>query len=51
MADSKKLEIKIMRCDCKHDYQDLKYGLGMRVHNPGQGKSITFKCTVCGKKK
>lgn len=35
----------IMKCNCKHDYQDKKHGYGNRVHNEtgsGQGR-----CTVC----
>lgn len=36
------------KCNCKHDYQDKKYGEGIRVMNvAGDGK--TAKCTVCGK--
>jgi len=41
----------IKKCDCKHKYQDKKYGEGNRVHNT---KSIVksgknAKCTVCEK--
>lgn len=37
-------------CDCKSEYQDSKYGKGVRIHTVGkEGKS--FICTVCGKKK
>lgn len=44
-------ESKIKRCDCKHEFQDKKYGNGMRVMNPtGKGdKSGDYRCTVCGK--
>lgn len=51
MAESKKLEMKIIRCECESEYQDKKFGVGMRAHNAGQGKSTTFRCTVCGKKR
>lgn len=39
---------KIMACKCKHEYQDQKYGKGMRVQNPC--KEGRFRCTVCGNK-
>lgn len=32
-------------CTCKHDYQDRKCGIGVRVHNANTKGS---KCTVCG---
>lgn len=44
-------EGKIMRCDCKSDFQDQLYGKGMRYWNPcGKGKDQggSFRCTVCG---
>lgn len=36
----------IKPCDCKHEYQDNKYGKGKRVFN----KTMKDKgrCTVCG---
>lgn len=39
----------ILKCSCKSDYQDEKYGEKMRVHN---AKSVikqdgSFRCTVC----
>jgi hypothetical protein len=37
---------KVMFCDCKHNYQDKKYGSQMRVWNEGVKG---WKCTVCGK--
>jgi hypothetical protein len=40
----------ILRCTCKHEYQDKLYGKGMRVHNYApkgyQGKA-GYRCTVC----
>ena len=40
----------IAKCTCKHEYQDEKYGKGMRVFNRmeqvKQGKK--YRCTVCG---
>lgn len=48
MAD----KIKVMRCECISSFQDGLYGMGLRVHNVGQGKNTNqAKCTVCGKKK
>ena len=41
-------QIKIVSCDCKHDYQDKKYGKGKRVANPLKGDG--HRCTVCSKK-
>lgn len=45
----------ILKCNCKHDYQDRTYGVGNRVHNPckpeGSGAKRRYKavrCTVCG---
>lgn len=50
--------VKILGCSCKHEYQDRKYGVGMRVHNPapkigkdGAGKVTGFRCTVCANAK
>jgi hypothetical protein len=41
---------KIIKCTCKNQYQDEKYGAGMRVCNstvdPGKNG---YRCTVCGK--
>lgn len=44
----------IRTCGCVNEYQDKKYGKGMRVHTPGKrapGGSRNFFCTVCGAKK
>lgn len=35
------------RCICKSDYQDEKYGKGMRVMNRMDDGKV--RCTVCGK--
>jgi predicted SprT family Zn-dependent metalloprotease len=40
---------KILACTCKHEFQDQRYGPGMRVHNPRKEK--TYACTVCGREK
>ena len=43
----------IKLCTCEHEYQDEKYGKGMRVHTPAKNKSdkgrIEPRCTVCGR--
>lgn len=39
---------KITKCTCVHKFQDEKYGLGMRVHNPNKNGYI---CTVCRNQK
>jgi hypothetical protein len=41
---------KVLACKCKHEYQDSKFGKGMRAHNwatkifNGKGG---WRCTVC----
>jgi hypothetical protein len=37
--------LAIMKCSCEHEYQDQKYGLEMRVHNPMMNGQ--YRCTVC----
>lgn len=38
------------KCVCTHEYQDNRYGLGMRVVTPTSlnGRKAV-RCTVCGK--
>jgi len=41
----------IKPCMCKSDYQDQRYGIGMRVHTElkkVQGEPQRYSCTVCG---
>lgn len=49
--DHTKAESKVLRCSCRHEYQDAQYGVGMRLHNPcsGHANSIAYRCTVCSK--
>ena len=35
---------ELRACGCKHTYQDLKYGIGRRLHNWWKGG---LRCTVC----
>jgi hypothetical protein len=39
----------IIRCKCSHEFQDRRYGAGMRVHNAKKAKSggVEYICTVC----
>lgn len=42
---------KVLKCQkgCKHEFQDSRYGAGMRVFNVGGTKeSPKNRCTVCG---
>jgi hypothetical protein len=42
---------KLLKCACRSEYQDQKYGLGVRVMNMLQkaGKTLnSCRCTVCG---
>lgn len=46
-------DCKVMKCSCKHEFQDNKYGKGMRVFNPagkGSDQGSSYICTVCGNK-
>ena len=43
------MSVKIIKCNCKNDYQDEKYGKGMRVCNSTLDPVKTgYRCTVCG---
>lgn len=35
----------IKQCNCQSEYQDKKYGRGMRVHN--ETAKDELRCTVC----
>lgn len=39
----------IVKCSCKHDFQDEKYGKGNRVANLSKDDK-TCTCTVCSTK-
>lgn len=42
----------IKRCTCTHEYQDKKYGKGMRVMDQtAEVRPVTYRCTVCEKEK
>ena len=41
-------------CNCKHEFQDAEYGVGVRVANPVNKSRTTnivkeVRCTVCSK--
>lgn len=43
--------MSIKQCNCKHKYQDKKYGTNMRVHNKCKSShmgKVEYRCTVCG---
>ena len=37
---------RLFSCSCTSDYQDKKYGNGIRLHNAAL-KSQKYRCTVC----
>ena len=40
----------ILKCKCKHEYQDILHGLNYRVMNPltkKQGEAQQYRCAVC----
>jgi hypothetical protein len=39
----------ILKCHCQHEFQDSKYGKGMRVHTPTKKspEGSIFRCTIC----
>ena len=44
----------LLRCKCQNDFQDKKYGKGIRVHNECGGSKKSrpdWRCTVCSDKK
>ena len=43
---------KAGKCDCKHTYQDGRYGAGNRLHHArGSATGTIWACTVCGREK
>lgn len=39
---------KVLRCTCKHEFQDERYGRGKRLHNKLADKATyDWRCTVC----
>lgn len=48
--DDKKDPTPLVKCSCKSEYQDKRYGKGIRIANrrdPSKHKGEA-KCTVCG---
>ena len=42
-------EVRQCKSKCKSEFQDQKYGKGIRVMNSTRNKTVGgFKCTVCG---
>ena len=43
---------KVLKCDCKHDYQDRRYGQQVRLHNStSKTDRAAWRCTVCDKER
>jgi len=46
-------KIAIVKCDCKHAFQDARYGAGNRVANyalkESDANNGAYRCTVCSK--
>jgi hypothetical protein len=40
--------INVTNCSCKSEYQDKKYGKGLRLHNATQNAANKWRCTACG---
>lgn len=43
------MNTNVFSCGCKSDYQDRRYGVGMRLHNMKMDEKKGGTCTVCGK--
>lgn len=41
--------MKILKCNCEHEYQDKKYGKGMGACNSQKTVPVKYRCTVCGR--
>jgi hypothetical protein len=39
--------VMILKCTCKHPFQDAKYGEGMRLHTASKKDGEPPRCTVC----
>jgi hypothetical protein len=53
---NKRRKMAIIKCNCKHEFQDKKYGNGMRVHNyalklRSNGGKPGYRCTICKNEK
>lgn len=46
-------QTRLVKCNCKHPFQDSRYGAGMRVTTPANkeqaSKRFVVRCTVCGR--
>lgn len=47
IIDIKVYKMAIKKCVCSNDYQDKRYGYGMRVCN--SKKAGGYRCSVCGR--
>jgi len=47
-----KMASKVLKCDCKHEFQDKRYGLQNRLHNETtKVNTPKWRCTVCTKER
>ncbi len=47
-------QTKLIKCECKHEYQDQKYGKGIRLANKTKFVHVeneVYRCTVCKREK
>lgn len=45
------MSVHVLSCSCPHGYQDVRYGVGNRLHNhapSNSGNASRYRCTVCG---
>jgi hypothetical protein len=38
---------RVLKCACKHLFQDERYGVNQRVHNAARKPRPGWRCTVC----
>jgi hypothetical protein len=38
---------RVLRCACRHPFQDERYGINLRVHNARRKPRPGWRCTVC----
>ncbi len=38
---------RVLRCACRHIFQDERYGINLRIHNATRKPRPGWRCTVC----
>lgn len=54
MTTDKTPTTKVLPCNCHHEYSDMIYGAGNRLHNRSKVKGMdkfVWRCTVCKREK